>query len=234
VRRLARRGEARCGFLERRRYVREVTDRASFVYLAAVPGYVRELTQAGAGGPRERLLAAVIEVVAVRGYARASTAETARAAEVSKATFYRHFRGKRECFVAACDEALAGLLDDAELTAAHSPDWSSRVRAVLRLLLERLAADPPLARAWVVELPAAGRDGYAVQDRAIDRLATILAPGPGEGRAALPRSTLAQLLGGGVWELVHATVVRGSPAELPALLPDLHEWIVRPACGRGA
>jgi AcrR family transcriptional regulator len=202
--------------------------------VAAVPGHVRELTPVGEEGTRERLLAAAIEVVALRGYDRASAAETARAANVSRATFYRHFRSKRECFVAACGQALAGLLDEAERTAAQSPDWSSRVRAVLRMLLERLAADPQLARAWVVELPAAGQDGYAVQDRAVDRLATILTPEPGEAAAELPRRTLAQLLGGGVWELVHATIVRGSPADLPALLPDLHDWIVGPARGRGA
>jgi AcrR family transcriptional regulator len=187
----------------------------------------------GNTSPRERLLVAVIQVVGLRGYARASAAETARAAGVSRATFYRHFRSKRECFVAACDSVLGGLLDEAEQKAARSRDWSSRVGEVLRLLLERLAGDPQLARSCVVELPAAGRDGYRVQDRAVDRLAAILAPRPGEGGAPVPRSTLAQLLGGGVWELVHVTIVRGSPADLPGLLPDLHEWIVGQGVGRG-
>jgi AcrR family transcriptional regulator len=180
------------------------------------------------------LLAAVIRVVALRGYAQATAAETARTAGVTRATFYSHFRDKRDCFVAACGAALDELLDEAERIAARSPGWNARVREVLHLLLERLARDPRLAQACVVELPAAGREGYAVQDRAVDRLATILAPGPGEGAAPLPRSTRAQLLGGGVWELVHATIVRGSPAELPALLPELHEWVVGQERGRRA
>lgn len=157
-----------------------------------------------------------------------------REAEVSQATFERYFRDLRGCFLAAYDAALGALLDAAQEAAASARESSARTRAALRFLLERLAAEPALARACLVELPRAGPGAPVHEDRALERLTGILQPRAGAGATAPAGELVDELVAGGVWETIRATLVRGSPADLPGLLPELHAWVThgqRPAAG---
>ncbi|HEX4307950.1 MAG TPA: helix-turn-helix domain-containing protein, partial [Solirubrobacterales bacterium] len=52
---------------------------------------------------RERLIAGLAEAVAEKGYGGTTIADITRHAAVSRRTFYEHFDGKDECFVAAFD-----------------------------------------------------------------------------------------------------------------------------------
>src|SRR5512133_2841717 len=54
---------------------------------------------------RRRLFEAAATVFARVGYAEASAEAIARAAGMSKATFYEHFANKEECILALFDEA---------------------------------------------------------------------------------------------------------------------------------
>src|SRR6185437_3658246 len=58
---------------------------------------------------RDRILWAMAEVSAERGYAHVSVADVLSRAGVSRATFYQLFRDKEDCFGAAY-EALAELI----------------------------------------------------------------------------------------------------------------------------
>lgn len=51
-------------------------------------------------GPRERILAAMVEVVAERGFARTTVRSVSERAGVSTRTFYEEFASVRECFIA--------------------------------------------------------------------------------------------------------------------------------------
>ena len=55
---------------------------------------------------RERLIAGLAEAVAEKGYGGTTIADITRHAAVSRRTFYEHFDGKDECFVAAFDAPL--------------------------------------------------------------------------------------------------------------------------------
>jgi AcrR family transcriptional regulator len=179
--------------------------------------------------PDERrawILAAAIHLVARTGYRRTTLAAIMSEAGVSRETFKVDFSGKQDCFLAACDDAIAGLLDSAEEAGAHERDWSARVGAALRLLLERLAKNPDIAQACVVELPRAGMAALASEDRTLDRLAKVLKPPTDPSGEPQPVTLVDELLAGGVWEMIRATLVRGSPADLPSLLPQLQEWVV--------
>jgi len=60
---------------------------------------------------RERLVAAIAEECAEVGYAEATVAAVAKRAGVSSLTFYKQFKGKRECMLAAHEELLGRLLE---------------------------------------------------------------------------------------------------------------------------
>src|SRR5207248_674090 len=65
---------------------------------------------------RARLIRAMAEAMAERGYANTSVADVLGRARVSRETFYQQFSSKQDCFIAAYEEAVGRIL--ASLTRA--------------------------------------------------------------------------------------------------------------------
>ena len=108
----------------------------------------------------ERLLHAVVSVVAERGYAAATVADVLTAARVSRTGFYTCFPGgKEECFVAAC--RMGGRMMRAHIRSAvravpaDAPP-EDRLRASLRSYLSFLVDEPAFAKVFLVDMQAAG------------------------------------------------------------------------------
>src|SRR5688572_25236353 len=59
---------------------------------------------------RERILAAVGDVVSVAGYRDMSVEDVIVTAGISRRTFYEHFKNKQDAFLAAYDAVLVQLL----------------------------------------------------------------------------------------------------------------------------
>jgi AcrR family transcriptional regulator len=134
---------------------------------------------------RERLVAAMAEVCAERGYGETSVAAVAKRAGVSTASFYRQFEDKRECVMASFEELFGRLLKALERSCDGEAEPSERAAAGARLAADLLAADPPTARLLSVEILAAGGEGVRAQHEAIERLAGLLR-GTGERPASPP------------------------------------------------
>src|SRR3954454_16600463 len=64
-----------------------------------------------ASNQRERLLEAIANVVAEKGYAGTRVADITNYAGVSRKTFYELFTDKEECFLAAFDAITKLLMD---------------------------------------------------------------------------------------------------------------------------
>jgi AcrR family transcriptional regulator len=166
---------------------------------------------------RTRLLEAVGRAVAERGYAAATIDDVVRRAGVSKKTFYEHFADKEDCFLAAYEAASEELLERVREAHAGDGDWVERTRAGIVAYLRWLAADPALARVYLVEVAAAGPRALERREALRDRYAELIR----ERRPSdLP------------FEILHAVVaavddvvvrhIRESGAEdLPALEPVL-------------
>jgi AcrR family transcriptional regulator len=108
---------------------------------------------------RDRLLKAVIAVVAKTGFNDVTVADIVRVARVSKAAFYGHFAGKEDCFLAATREGGQLMIDQvAEAVRALPADTSAEdaLRRGISAFLGFLAAEPAFARAFYVDMPAAG------------------------------------------------------------------------------
>jgi AcrR family transcriptional regulator len=130
---------------------------------------------------RERLIAAMAEVCAERGYAESSVAEVAKRAGVSTASFYRQFGGKRECMLASFDELFERLLEQIEVSCGGEGDREARARAGVRAAAALLAADPPAVRLLCIEIVAVGPEGVRAQHEGIERLAEALRGGGVDG-----------------------------------------------------
>lgn len=115
---------------------------------------------------RERLLRSVIAAVAATGFSDVTVADIVRGARVSKAAFYVHFADKEDCFLAATREGGRLMVDRIAAAGRHrSADVSAEaaLRASIAAFLGFLAAEPAFARAFYIDMPAAGA-------RAVQRL----------------------------------------------------------------
>jgi AcrR family transcriptional regulator len=153
---------------------------------------------------RERLVAAMAEVCAERGYAQASVAEVAKRAGVSSLTFYKQFAGKESCMLAAHRQLLGRLLEEVDRAADEE---GSGARVVVRTALALFVADPPSARLLTIEVLAVGPDGVSRHDAMVAAFAERL--GTDWVRAA------------GVLALVGKQVAAGEAGALPGLEDEL-------------
>ena len=114
-----------------------------------------------ASNQRERLLDAIANVVAEKGYAGTRVADITDYAGVSRKTFYELFTDKEECFLAAFDAITKLLMDRMAqaLTDLSDSNWRIRVRALLGEFLRFLAAEPAFARMCIVEVLGSGPRG---------------------------------------------------------------------------
>jgi AcrR family transcriptional regulator len=108
---------------------------------------------------RERLLRSVIAAVARSGFAEATVADIVRGARVSRAAFYEHFADKEECFLPAATGGGKLLIDSVTAATRGVPAGASSeqvLRASIAAYLGFLVREPAFARAFYIDMPAAG------------------------------------------------------------------------------
>lgn len=129
---------------------------------------------------RKRLLEAMAEAVADKGYAKTSVADVIERAQVSRATFYQLFENKDDCFRAAF-EAFAGRL--AKLMAsvlegvrlAGDVDPMIKLDRVLTSYLAVLQNARAHARVFLVEVYAAGPEVVRQRQASLEGFADVVA-----------------------------------------------------------
>jgi AcrR family transcriptional regulator len=117
---------------------------------------------------RERLLRAMAEMVAARGYEAATVPRVLAAARVSSNTFYRIFTDKTDCFIALCQQLGDELVAAVELPATAADSPAAGLEALDRSLERYLRwwqEHPVLARVYFVELAIAGRKAIEERER---------------------------------------------------------------------
>ena len=176
---------------------------------------------------RVRLLDAMIDVVADKGYALATVADAVRAARVSRGTFYALFASKEECFVEAYRRGVDAVVARIE-DAVHDEDgdWRARLRAALRAYLEHLAAEPRFARIWLMEIHLAGPAAQSERDATLRRFAeryraSFAAALAERDDLRMPSDDALFVLAAGVDQLVCARLREGELERLPDLTGSL-------------
>lgn len=174
---------------------------------------------------RERLLLGGAHAFGEKGYAAASVGDILRRAGVSRATFYQLFSDKHECFLAASQQAsetiTAWIVDDLAEHAAGAPAGPiETIDRLLRVYLESLAANPVLARVFLVEVYAAGPEAVAQRLAALEGFAAVLASIVGDPDDPETRQ-LAAVLVAAVSSLATNLVATGQAERLPELHPQL-------------
>jgi AcrR family transcriptional regulator len=191
-----------------------------------------------------RILSAMADIVCERGMESTTIAHIVGRAGVSRRTFYDLFEDRRDCFVAAFDEAVA--LATQKVTVAYEAErrWVDRVRAGLWALLVFFDEEPRLARLCVIHALEGGSGVLTRRAEVLAELAAVVDQGrsraPGRGG---PPPVTAEGVVGAVFSVIHTRLLESDPmpskppppsARLSGLLGSLMSVIVLPYLGPAA
>jgi AcrR family transcriptional regulator len=192
----------------------------------------------GAGDEFARIRAALVELVAARGYQLTTVDHVIELAGVEPAAFHRHFASVEECFAAtweAVDGELTGLMASAF---GRRATWRDRLRDALLAGLGYLAEDDSRARLYVAEVVYVSEEMRDRQRRSLARLSATIDLGrggeDGEGSEEQVSSEIADAVSGAIWHRTHQLIQTGRGKDLPAQLRRFMYIAVLPYRGADA
>jgi AcrR family transcriptional regulator len=113
---------------------------------------------------RSRLELALVDAVAGKGYVATTVADIIAAAGVSRTTFYQQFKDKEDCFLHAyrrgADAQFRKVVEAVESVSDPLEQLCRNLRAYLGALVDY----PACARAFLLEVAAAGPRALAIKD----------------------------------------------------------------------
>ncbi len=176
----------------------------------------RALTQ------RERIIRGAARVVVENGYAALSIPAISGAAGISNQTFYEHFSGKREAFLAAFDVLARKALRSATNAFEAEDDRPAAVGAGVRALLDHVVENDLFARLAFFEMQTAGPAALDRADAILDSFTAYLRPRMAAKKAggAQPDPIL-EATGSGIWATIQHEIAHGRLVALPQLAPDV-------------
>jgi AcrR family transcriptional regulator len=164
---------------------------------------------------RRRLFDGLAESIVEDGYRSTTVADIVRRAHTSRRTFYAHFAGKEECFIALLGDFHAEMIR--QISAAvdpHAPH-TAQVRQAVEAWLGCAEHAPALTLSMIRDLPALDAEGRELQcdmmAAFVVMIQTLCATEEWRAvRGGQPVSRqLATLLIGGLRELIATTVEEG-------------------------
>jgi AcrR family transcriptional regulator len=173
---------------------------------------------------RSRLLQAIVDIVAQGGYPQAKIGDLAKRAGVSRATFYKLFADKEECYLAAHRELAERMVSEVAQVVGES-DPSCAAEATLTALVDFADREPLPFNFIMHEAMLAGPQALEERDRLITQLEEQIEHGQDQVQGSTPTPDLpAKTLLGGVIRALGIRMRRGQdhPRQL---LADLIEWM---------
>jgi AcrR family transcriptional regulator len=173
---------------------------------------------------RNRIMAALAELTAEKGYEATKISEVVKRAAVARKTLYDNFSGKEEVFLGAFDAAVGEATRRVEEGCEAAGDWEGAVEAGLEALLGYVAEEPAMARLCLIEAQSATAAASARYEATLQRFVEMARTGlPHEGEQP---ETLDETVVGGVAWILGQQIRHGRAEQAPELLPDLREFVV--------
>ncbi|AXK85261.1 TetR/AcrR family transcriptional regulator [Nocardia farcinica] len=169
---------------------------------------------AAESGFRRRLLDGMAAAVRERGYRDATVADVVRHARTSRRTFYEHFAGKQDCFIALLTERNATVIEQIAAAVDTEAPWQVQIRQAVEAWIGASQIDPTITLAWIRETPALGESAQRLHRETANAFIALiqsLTGSAGFAAAGLrpPSRRLATILYGGFRELIATTVEDG-------------------------
>lgn len=181
---------------------------------------------------RSRLIAAMLDQVAERGYPATTVGDVVSAARCSRNAFYELFEDKEACYIAAADEAGREMLEAMNAVALREDSWVDALRSGTRTYLRWWIDHPAYAAAYLIDLPTAGRRALDQRDRVYARFVAMFEGLAARARAEQPELAplsplVPRLLVMSATELIAQEVRQGRLDDLMELEDQLVRFIVK-------
>jgi AcrR family transcriptional regulator len=183
---------------------------------------------------RERIFDAVANLTAAKGYQALSLEEIVSEAAISLQTFYEHFAGKEEAFLATFEMGHAKAMAAVNRSLDLRLTWAQNVRRGASALLEIIASEPAIAHLACVDILIAYPHVAARVREANLSYIELLDIGPADSYPNMPAAVVREASVGGIFELLHDYVLRGHTERVIELLDYVIYLIVTPFAGREA
>lgn len=123
---------------------------------------------------RSRLERALVDVVAEKGFVPTTVADIIASAKVSRTTFYQQFKDKEDCFLHAYRRGADAQFRKVVAAVESATDPLEQLQRNLRAYLGALVDYPACARAFLLEVAAAGPRALAIKDEIEQRYVDLL------------------------------------------------------------
>lgn len=167
---------------------------------------------------RERILQAMAECCAERGYTETSIEMVVERAAVDREEFDSYFSGKEDCALAALNKIISEALATISMVSPHDSELEQRVAQIMAIA-ELMSSRPAFARLGYIEArqgtPLRMRDSY----EAAARVLALMMERP-QGAGTRPPGGAARAALGGAEALVRRELAAGRIGGLKRHLPD--------------
>ncbi len=181
---------------------------------------------------RERILDALANLSAAKGYGATTIPEIVQEAAVSVQAFYEHFAGKEDAFLVAYEIGHRKALAIVERAYESQEDWPAAVRAGIAVLLEFLSSEPAYAHLALIDALTASPKAAAVAHEGMSSYAGMLEPGlEFSTNGSPPTAVSVEATVGALLELCFVYVATERTRELPGLTEVAVEIALRPFVG---
>jgi AcrR family transcriptional regulator len=179
-----------------------------------------------------RILDALTEVFAKRGYQAATVDHLIAAAKISMGSFYDHFEGKEDCLLQVYEKAAGEARERIALEVPESADWATQAYAGMRALVGYATEEPMAARVILLEAQTAGPQAVRRHNEGLREIATFLRQGREISAldAELPPTFEDATAGGLAW-MMQARLVRGEVGDPEGLYREMAEVALEPYLG---
>jgi AcrR family transcriptional regulator len=184
---------------------------------------------------RDRILQAMAETMAERGYAAATVTEVVDRAGVSRATFYELFRGKDDCMMSAANTMLGEVVTI--VTTQYSPDKPlvHVIRDAMAAMLALMAQRPAYAKLAFTEARVSTPAVRQTYQSGVNVLLSLLDQirVDGDGNTEIPPRTARGAIGA-CEALIREQISAGRTEDLPEILPEMLYGALVPYIGLDA
>lgn len=185
----------------------------------------RLTTEQVAEDQHQRLIDAMVELAAESGYAATTVADIIKRAEVSRKTFYEHFKDRKDLLLAAFDTTSVVAFAEVRAASQRTGGPTRQLEALMRRLCRIARESPGMIALSTIEIAAANSAGLERRDQLMEDYGELIDQclRADSEHPELPR-TLAQALAGGTHRTIDAYLREGRASQLTALAPQLARW----------
>lgn len=183
---------------------------------------------------RERIFDAIAKRTAADGYPALGLEDIASEAAISLQTFYQHFDSKEDAFLATYEVGHAKAVSAVKGALDLRLDWAENVKLGVQGLLEFLASEPAYAHLACVDILIAYPHFASRLDQANYSYAELIDFRLDDTPSRMPSSVVGEAIVGGVFELLHDSILHGETNSLPALSDHVSYIVLAPLIGAEA